>query len=79
MINVTCEINGQKVNIKNRNAIEQAIINAAVSKGVDVVKSKLSAHEASQVTITVKGKSLDDLSLNISGPEEILEKIKSAL
>jgi len=79
MLNISCEINGQKIDLRNRNVIEQTIINAVAEKGIEAVRSVLSQEEISKITITINGKSVDDLSLNISGPDEIIDKIKSSL
>lgn len=46
------------------------------SKGIEVVTSTLSHEELDQIEIQVNGDSLDDLSLNIKGPEEIIAKIE---
>jgi hypothetical protein len=79
MLNVTCEINGKKIDISDSSAIDQAILQGVIGKATDVVKAKLTEEEQNKITITVKGDSLDDLSLNVSGPEEVIAKLKSAL
>ena len=79
MLNVTCEINGQQIDISNSNAIEQAMFQGVVGKAIDVVKGALSEDEISEITIKVVGTSLDDLSLSIAGPDELKAKIKASL
>jgi TATA-binding protein-associated factor Taf7 len=79
MIDITCELNGKKIDIRDKSAIERAIIEEMAQIGIEHVKSKLSQSEFSQVTITIKGDSIDNLSLSINGPDEIMEKLQTGL
>lgn len=79
MINVTCEIGGKKIDISDKVAIKNAMFQAVVDRAIGVATQVLTPEETAQITIKVVGDSLDDVSLNINGPEEIVDKIKAAL
>ena len=79
MLKVTCEINGQKIDINDTAAIDKAIMAAGADRAIKIVKSKLTEEEQGKITITVKGNSTSDLSLNVKGPDEILAKLKAAI
>lgn len=79
MFTITCTINGQTIDINNSSAIDRAILSGVIDKATDVVRAKLTEEEQSKITIAVKGTSLDHLTLNVSGPDEIIAKIKAAL
>ena len=66
MLKVTCEINGQEIDISDCNAIDQAILQGIIGKATDAVKAKLTEDEQCKIAITVKGDSLDDLALSVS-------------
>lgn len=67
MIKITCELTG---------LIDEGILEEVIAKATDAIKAKLTEEEQSQIRITVKGGSLDDLSLNISGPDIVVAKLK---
>lgn len=67
MIKITYELTG---------LIDEGILLEVIAKATDAVKAKLTEEEQNQIRITVKGDSLDDLSLNISGPDIVLAKLK---
>ena len=80
MLKITYEVNGKKIDPKNFSSeMEQAILPAVAEKATEVVKSKLSVEEVAQITIVIQGSSLDDLSMNVRGPEEIIKKLTDAL
>ena len=67
MIKITYELTG---------LMDDVILEGIVAKATDAIKAKLTEAEQSQIKITVKGESFDDLSLSISGPDIILAKLK---
>jgi hypothetical protein len=79
MINITYTINGKTINPQDSSAVERAIFEGVVEKAITVVKSKLLPDEVSKLTINVVGDSLEKLSLNIKGPDDILAKLRGKL
>jgi hypothetical protein len=79
MINITCEIGGKKIDISDKSAISNALFQALVDRAIGVATKVLTPEETAQITIKVVGDSIDDVSLNINGPGEIVDKIKAAL
>lgn len=67
MIKITYELTG---------LIDEGILEEVIAKATDAIKAKLTEEEQSQIRITVKGGNLDDLSLNISGPDIVVAKLK---
>jgi len=59
--------------------MEGAILNQVAEHAVKVIRSKLTPEEQDRVSIKIEGENLKSLSLNLSGPEEILAKVKAAL
>ena len=79
MLNITYEVGGKSFDIGDSNSIVNAMFESVASAGVEAATAVLTEDEMKQITIKVIGDNVDDLSLNINGPEEIVEKIKSAL
>lgn len=80
MINISFEINGKRITPDQvGDALEAAMLKGVAEKATEVVKSKLSPEEQSQISIEIVGTSLEDLSLHATGPQEILDKIKAGL
>ena len=75
MLNIKYEITGQDMTSAANNTIMEAL----AGKAIESVKAKLTDEELSQITITVKGDSMDDLHLSVAGPEEIRAKLNAAL
>ena len=69
-------INGKPVEPEN---FEHAIIESAVEIAKEIVIAAISEEEASKITIDIIGTDLTNLSLNIKGPGEIVDKINEAL
>ena len=67
MIKITYELTG---------LIDEGILEEVIAKATDSMKGKLTEEEQRQIRVTVKGSSLDDLSLNISGPDILVAKLK---
>jgi len=80
MLKITYEVNGKKIDPNNFGSeMEKAILPAVAEKATEVVKSKLSEEEIAQITIEIQGTSLNDLSMNLRGPEAIIKKLTDAL
>jgi hypothetical protein len=78
-LNISFKINGRSVNPKNiANALEAAVLEqfaASIKKSVGSMRCP--THRQSP-TILIQGKSLKDLSINISGCcEDFVEEVKS--
>ena len=67
MIKITYELTG---------TMDVGILEDVIAKATESMKSKLTEEEQSQIRIIVKGDSLDDLSLDIKGPDIVLAKLK---
>lgn len=81
MIDITFKINGKKVNPNNvTNALEAALLQS-YSESIKKSIGSLRCHEHNQAPkITVKGKTLDNLSLDISGCcDDIIQKATNKL
>lgn len=73
-------INGKPMTENNiKNELDKAVFEAAVEGVKESVSAVISAEEASQIKIDVKGSDINNLSLNINGPDEIVAKIEKAL
>ncbi|EGR0214176.1 hypothetical protein LEZ42_004460 [Vibrio parahaemolyticus] len=80
MFEVKMTINGKPMTEANiQSELEKAMLEAVVEGIKETVESTVSKDEASQVTIDVIGTDIEDLSLEISGPDEIVAKIEAAL
>lgn len=80
MSGVTMTINGKPATEANiKDALERAMFETAVGALKGKINDAISKEEASQITVNVLGKGIGDLSLNINGPEEIVNRIKAAL
>lgn len=78
MFNITCKINGQEIDTNDPKAINKMILADIISRASGDIKAKLTEDEQKKITINVIGDSLDDLSLNVSGPDEVIAKLKAA-
>lgn len=80
MFDITMTINGKPASKANMmDALEQAMFETTVEAVKEKIKKVISAAEASQIKVDVVGKDISNLSLNINGPEEIVNKIQAAL
>lgn len=80
MFEVTMTINGKPLNEANmKDELEKAVFESVIENAKESVISVLTEDEASQITIDVVGTGLDNLSLKIDGPDEIVKKIEMAL
>lgn len=80
MFDVKMTINGKPATEANiKDALEQAMVEAAVAAVKEKIAAAISAEEASQITIDVAGEDIGNLSLSVKGPEEIVNKINDAL
>ncbi|KKK55019.1 hypothetical protein LCGC14_3078800 [marine sediment metagenome] len=60
---------------KIQSELEKAMLEAIVKGIKETVESVVSNDEASQITVNV----IEDLSLNITGPDEIVAEVEAAL
>jgi len=80
MFNIEMTINGKPMTESNiKNELDQAVFDAVVERAKESVAAVVSAEEALQIKIDVIGTDIDNLSLNINGPDEIVQKIEKAL
>ncbi|MGR5380793.1 hypothetical protein [Vibrio harveyi] len=80
MFEVKMTINGKPMTEANiQSELEKAMLEAVVEGIKETVESVVSKYESTQITIDVIGTDIEDLSLKISGPDEIVDKIEAAL
>jgi hypothetical protein len=80
MFKISFQLNGRTVTPTSfGNSMEGAILNQVAEHAVKVIRSKLTPEEQDRVSIKIEGENLKSLSLNLSGPEEILAKVKADL
>ncbi len=73
-------INGKPMTEANiQSELEKVMLEAIVQGIEETVESVVSNDEASQITVNVIGTDIEDLSLNITGPDEIVAKVEAAL
>ncbi|HDI3235454.1 TPA: hypothetical protein PMB67_003490 [Vibrio cholerae] len=73
-------INGKPMTEANiQSELEKAMLETVVEGIKETVESSVSKDEASQIKIDVIGTDIENLSLKISGPDEIVAKIEAAL
>ncbi|PML91942.1 hypothetical protein [Vibrio breoganii] len=80
MFEVKMTINGKPMTEANiQNELEKAMLEAVIEGIKETVESAVSKDEALQIKIDVIGTDIETLSLNISGPDEIVAKVEAAL
>jgi len=80
MFEVKMTINGKPMTEANiQSELEKAMLEAIVQGIEETIESVVSNDEASQITVNVIGTDIEDLSLNITGPDEIVAKVEAAL
>jgi hypothetical protein len=80
MFEVKMTINGKPMTEANiKNELEKAMFETVVEGIKETVESAVSKDEALQIKIDVIGTDIEALSLNISGPDDIVAKIEAAL
>ncbi|HHC6787007.1 TPA: hypothetical protein ACN38F_002236 [Vibrio parahaemolyticus] len=80
MFEVKMTINGKPMTEANiQSELEKVMLEAVVEGIKETVESVVSKDEASQIKIDVIGTNIEDLSLNVSGPDEVVAKIEAAL
>ncbi|CAK2779923.1 conserved hypothetical protein [Vibrio crassostreae] len=80
MFQVEMTINGKPMTEANiQNELEKAMLEAVVEGIKETVESAISKDEALQIKIDVVGNDIEDLSLKISGPDDIVVKIEAVL
>lgn len=80
MFEVKMTINGKPMTEANiQSELEKAMLETVVEGIKETVESAVSKDESTQITIDVIGTDIKDLSLKISGPDEVVAKIEAAL
>lgn len=80
MIDIKMTINGKPVTeAKIKDALEQAMVEAAVAAVKEKIAVAITVEEASEIIIDVVGDGIENLSLNVEGTGEIVNKINDAL
>ena len=80
MIDISFEINGRKVNPNQMgNALEQALLSSIKDEVTKKVRSIRDPKTGERPKIKVKGRSIDKLSFEISGSEDLVARVRKAL
>lgn len=80
MFDISFEINGRKIHPNQvRNALEKAVYQQVRDDLVRKVGSIRDPKTGQRPKIKVKGRSLDNLSIEVSGPESMVEEVKRKL
>ncbi len=80
MIDITFEINGRKVDPRKiGDALERAVYDSVIKQITQKVGNIRDPKTGKRPKIKVKGRNLDNLSYEISGSEELIEKVKQKL
>lgn len=78
-MSIVFEIGGRKINLARvTDPFSASVLNGWQS----IIEEKakvLSSSERQQITITVKGKDVEHLSVTCSGPDEIISKLRGIL
>ena len=79
MFEVKMTINGKPMTDANINSkLDEFMFEAVLESITETVESAVSKEEASQIEIDVIGDDIDNLSLNIHGPDDIVTKVETA-
>lgn len=80
MFKIEMTINGKPFNEVNfKDKMEKAVFQSVVESAKESVTSLISEEEVSKISIDVVGTDIDNLSLKINGPDEIVNKIETSL
>jgi len=81
MFDISFEIGGRKVNPRNmKDALEKAVLSGVADNIKKKVKSVRCSEHHKGAQVKVKGRSLDKLSMEVSGCcDELIEKVKKKL
>ena len=80
MFNVTFEIDGRKVNPNDMgSALEQAVLKRVQEKLTERLRGIGPTLHGERLSVSFKGRSLDHLSMVLSGPEELIAEAKKRL
>ena len=80
MIDISFEINGRKGNPNQiGNALEQALLSSIKDEVTQKVRSIRDPKTGERPKIKVKGRSIDSLSFEISGSEDLVARVRKAL
>lgn len=76
MNKVTITLDAEKIALEH---IRDSLLQAIEQKAIEVVRSKLTEEEQSKITIRITDRSSEKMSLEVEGPQEVLDKLKCAL
>lgn len=80
MFSLKMTINGKPATQSNiKSTLEQAVFNSAIEQIKEKISKSITSAEASKITIDVKGNDIGSLKINVSGPDEIVNKVKKVL
>ena len=80
MIDISFEINGKKVHPNQmKGALEQAMYQQVAESMKEKLKSIRDPETGEKPKIVMKGKSFDDLTLEVFGSEDVIEQVKKRL
>lgn len=80
MLNIELTINGKPATDANiEEAFEKTIFEGIIETVKESITNAITAEEAAKITVNVVGSDINNLSFNIKGPEEIVDKINTAL
>lgn len=63
----------------NYKAAEKAIMDAIAAQIREKVIQAVGVADASLITVKVKGRDLRQMTMDVNGPEELIEKVRKAL
>ena len=80
MIDIQFEVNGKKVRPSQiKNELERALLDGVRNEVARKLRGVHDPETGERPKVTVKGRSLDDLSFEVSGPETLIEEVKKKL
>ena len=76
----SCEINGRLIRMEQLSVpSEKAALQNAIDAAVARVRSIFSPDELPLISIRLSGSSVDDLEMDVNGPDYLMEKFRDSL
>lgn len=76
MLRITFELNGRPIDPRNiKDALEKAIVEG-IRSDLEKRIRQAAGFDADKLTVKMSGSSLNSLSMNISGPDEVVAKVR---
>jgi len=77
---ISCEINGRAVTAADLSSeAERAKVAAIIGDTAQRIRSLFDDDEWSQIHVKLTGSSTDDLTMNVSGPDYLVERVYEGL